>query len=505
MSQAFFVFIQEDASGEPYQPEGAPQVLGLSWGVLGGCERAELAVPAQPGTLRFWQALLGKPVQILNKFGSLVWWGYVHAVAQPAGSLEHKCSLEGMANRVAVAYTSIEPAPNSYGEAMQTDWAVDRDSSALYGQKDLLLVRGMMAESAALQLRDEILRQRAKPELYLQAQPQRSAMIQREAGAAPLLIECRGWAEQLSWRVYQPPAGVIGNAEAQLGTQTVGNATSATKVAQSFVHNGDNFAPSLLQIRARRFGSPTDALRVSIQADNGSGVPGGLDLASAQVSGASLETEAYPWVKFVFSLPGTLTPGKPYWAVLSRSGSISTSAYYILAADERLSFPAGTLKINNGSVWSARNPPADLVFKLSNTVSTNALLEGIREVYKSGPFSTISVQFESGIFTTPRASRPKPVQQLVREILELGTAAGEEIIYDVTPQRGLIFRLRPTAEETPPYWLSPQGDLRDPGGERLLPGQLPVGAWVQAGREGVMFITRGTLRAPHWQPELESE
>ena len=184
MSQAFFVFIQEDASGEPYQPEGAPQVLGLSWGVLGGCERAELAVPAQPGTLRFWQALLGKPVQILNKFGSLVWWGYVHAVAQPAGSLEHKCSLEGMANRVAVAYTSIEPAPNSYGEAMQTDWAVDRDSSALYGQKDLLLVRGMMAESAALQLRDEILRQRAKPELYLQAQPQRSAMIQPEAGAA---------------------------------------------------------------------------------------------------------------------------------------------------------------------------------------------------------------------------------------------------------------------------------------------------------------------------------
>jgi hypothetical protein len=318
-----------------------------------------------------------------------------------------------------------------------------------------------------------------------------------------LQIDCHGWAEQLSWRVYQPPAGVIGNTAAQQGTQAVGNTTSASKVAQSFVFDGDNFAPSLLQVRIRRQGSPNDALRVSIQSDN-NGVPSGVELASAQVSGAVLEGEAYPWVSFIFSLSPQLTPGKTYWVVFARTGTITASAYYVLTIDEKLSFPAGVLKINNGSAWSARNPLADLVFKLTSTVQTSALLEGMQAVFGREPFSEFSVQFESGIYTVPLTSQPKPVQQWVNEILALGTSNGEEIIYTVTPQRELIFRLKPTLADSPPYWLTDQGELRDPGGGDLLPGHLPVGAWVQTSQQGAMFITGGEICAPGWLPKLES-
>jgi hypothetical protein len=500
MSQDFFVFLHDGVNGQIYQPERAAQVLALSWCALGGCKHAKFSVPAYPGSLMFWQSLLGKPVQIYNKFGNLVWWGYVHALAQPVGSLRQICSLVGMANRVAVAYTALEPNASSYGEALQTEWTEDSESIALYGQKDLLLVKGMMAESAAIQLRDEALRQRAKPKIQLQPN---SAAPSDEKPDMTLQIDCRGWAEQLSWRVYQPPAGVIGNTAAQQGTQAVGNTTSASKVAQSFVFDGESFAPSLLQVRIRRQGSPNDWLRVSIQSD-ANGVPSGVEVANGQVSGTELDSEAYPWVKFVFSLAPQLTPGKTYWIVFSRTGTITASAYYVLAIDEKLSFPAGVLKINNGSAWLTRNPIADLVFKLTSAVQTSALLEEVQSVFKRGPFSQVSVQFESGIYTTPLGSRPKPVEQLVKEILALGTSTGEEIIYSVTPQRGLIFRLKPTPVESPPFWLTDQGEVRDPGGERLLPGQLPVGTWVETSHRGTMFITAGEIRAPDWLPKLES-
>ena len=500
MSQVFFVFLQNGVEGQFYQPERAARVLALSWTALGGCKHAKFSVPAYPGSLMFWQELLGKPVQIYNKFGGLVWWGYVHALTQPVGSLREVCSLEKMANRVAIAYTALEPNASSYGEALQTEWAEDSESIALFGQKDLLLVKGMMAESAALQLRDEVLRQRAKPKIKLQP---KSAATSDERAEMTLQVDCRGWAEQLSWCVYQLPAGVIGNTAAQQGTQAVGNTTSASKVAQSFVFEGDSFAPSLLQVRIRRQGSPNDALRVSIQSDN-NGVPSGVELANAQVSGLELDSEAYPWVKFAFSLAPQLTPGKTYWVVFSRTGTITSSAYYVLAIDEKLSFPAGVLKINNGSVWSARNPLADLVFKLTNVVQTSALLEGMQSVFKEGPFTQVSVQFESGTYTTPLTSRPKPVEQLVKEILALGTSTGEEIIYTVTPQRELIFRLKPALADSPPYWLTDLGELHDPGGGDLLPGHLPVGAWVQTNQQGAMFITAGEIRAPDWLPKLES-
>lgn len=92
MSQVFFVFLQDGVDGQFYQPEREARVLALSWSALGGCERAELAVTIQPGSLKFWQGLVGKPVQIYNRLGSLVWWGYVHSLAQSTGSLREVCS-----------------------------------------------------------------------------------------------------------------------------------------------------------------------------------------------------------------------------------------------------------------------------------------------------------------------------------------------------------------------------------------------------------------------------
>jgi len=265
-SEPFFVFLMNESTGLPYQPEGATQVVSLSWRALGGCERAELQVSGLPQSLELWKDWLGKAVLIRNAFGSLVWWGYVQALSKQAGAVEQDCTLADVANRVAVAYTSLNPNGAQYGEAMLTDWAEDAASVALYGRKELLLTRGMMAESTALQLRAQVLRQRACPGIRLQPrQDQLANEKKKEEETELLLVQCLGWAERLSWRFYQAPQAVLGNAVAQQGIQSLGNSSSFIKAAQSFLVSSAAFSPNQLQVRARRNGSPNDALLVAIQ------------------------------------------------------------------------------------------------------------------------------------------------------------------------------------------------------------------------------------------------
>jgi len=106
--------------------------------------------------------------------------------------------------------------------------------------------------------------------------------------------------------------------------------------------------------------------------------------------------------------------------------------------DEKLSFEEGTFKTYNGSAWAARNPQTDLIFKLSSAISTNDLLEAALAGLQGEPFRQVSIQFQSGINTVPLSERPKPVKQVVAEVLELGTANNIPITCTVTPQRELF-------------------------------------------------------------------
>jgi hypothetical protein len=172
--------------------------------------------------------LIGKSVRIYNRLGSLEWWGYVQSAAREEGAYALSRSLDDLANRVAVSYTELQPQGENFGVAKRTEWAEDVRSAAVYGQKDMLLDGGLMAESSALQLRDLTLARLAEPaaRLSLFAGAKEDPGRHAERTRAAIRLECLGWYARLGWRVYQPPAGMLGNASAQQGSQSLGNTSS---------------------------------------------------------------------------------------------------------------------------------------------------------------------------------------------------------------------------------------------------------------------------------------
>jgi hypothetical protein len=228
-----------------------------------------------------------------------------------------------MANRVAVRYTELSPDGGSFGEVNQTEWAEDTTSAAVFGRKELLMERGLMSASAALQF--------ARPHARLlraalRAHDSARYSTGRHSSAAggirrTVYLDCLGWFARLAWRVYQPPACLFGNTSSQQGSQSLGNSTSFQRVGQSFRTAGSAALPAQMQARLRRYGSPGDAIKVALQRKiTAAGSPSGVDLASAIISGASLASEAYPWTVFTFSNPPQLDRGHallagfhPHW------------------------------------------------------------------------------------------------------------------------------------------------------------------------------------------------
>ena len=501
-----FEVVLSSTEGKPVLLAGSLRVRMLSWAARGGCERALVDLENAPGSFSQWTDLPGKAVRIYNQFGSLVWWGYVQGASREEGSYALSRSLASLANRVAVRYTELEPQGESFGSPRQTNWAEDQASVLAFGKKELLLERGLMAGNAALQLRDQTLSRSAEPELRLSLakRPSEAQNPREDPSPAAIHLECLGWYHRLNWRVYQAPMGLLGNASAQQGSQSLGNTTSFQKAAQSFLTDSSAALPAQAQVRVRRFGSPTDSLKLALQADNGSGSPSGVDLAAASLVGANLAPEAYPWATFGFIPSPQLLANTSYWLVLSRTGAVSAANYYLLAVDEKLSYPEGTFKTYNGSVWTGRSVPADLVFKLSTVWESTDLLAEAAGLFLGDPFSRVSVECRSGVFLTSSSANPLPADRFAQSLMELGTERLTGMVCMVDQQLALVFAERPTAQEAGQWTLSPEGDLRKPGGELCLPGELPVGAWLRCGEHPPVFITRGQISAPDWMPRLES-
>ena len=270
-----------------------------------------------------WTDLPGKAVPFTINLAA---WsvGVCQGASREEGSYALSRSLASLFNRVAVRYTELEVQGESFG-CHQTNWAEDEASVLAFGKKELLLERGLMAGNAALQLRDQTLSRSAEPELRLSLakRPSEAQNPREDPSPAAIHLECLGWYHRLNWRVYQAPMGLLGNASAQQGSQSLGNTTSFQKAAQSFLTDSSAALPAQAQVRVRRFGSPTDSLKLALQADNGSGSPSGVDLAAASLVGANLAPEAYPWATFGF-IPSAMTLGEHQLLVgLSRTGAVS--------------------------------------------------------------------------------------------------------------------------------------------------------------------------------------
>lgn len=156
----------------------------------GGYVAAEIDVDGSQAHL--WDVLgwLRRPVEITGDNGQELWAGYVNEVEIATGSgAVCTLSLDGVANRVAVAYAA-EAAGGGY-ERGTTPWAEDAASIRRYGVKEYLHVQGQSEEEDALSVRDRLLRALAAPKADRNLQG---------GGEVRARLLCLGWAQTLKWR-----------------------------------------------------------------------------------------------------------------------------------------------------------------------------------------------------------------------------------------------------------------------------------------------------------------
>ncbi|MGA9397055.1 MAG: choice-of-anchor R domain-containing protein [Anaerolineaceae bacterium] len=448
------------------QPRFIFKPLACSWHAMGGPDRARIAVSGDPRALPSLSALHGMPITIHDPRGDPYWWGYLHGISIQDGLLAHSLNLDGIANRVAVLYT-LPARPPAGGDGItsrMTPWAEDPASQSLYGIHEHILELGGVSESGALSVRNS--------ELALNAYP-RWSVRRSAAGSMPVMLECRGWIETLTWRYYSCDIGYIGNTHPASGVTSLGT-WAIRKLAQSFTPS-NSWPVESVGLRLRKVGSGhADQLKVEICADAG-GQPGtALGMALVAPTGLPAGME---WVELTLDDPIVLSTGNPCWLVASRSGVPDDANHYIIDLDEELGFSGGCLKLWDGAVWHARSPDADLVFTLNGNAETTTQVVEI--ITNSGQFlAGTRIEIPSGVYTTPWREGRKSALDELEALMVLGDSEGRELLARVDANRVLVVE-RKTMPGEADWQVASDGRQVDQHGVRQPRWRVPVGRWVK--------------------------
>ena len=469
------------------QPRFDFKVKHLGWSVRGGCDQALIEIGTErvfnEADVQQLEGLLRCPVCIHNDYGEAVWWGFVQGLDQALGGMLTRLSLDGMANRVAVAYHELASA-GSVGVAKQTPWADDLDSQAVFGVRERIIEQGVLDDDAALQLRDATLAR--------DAQPHRRWLPGAHNSGWQVRLFCLGWIHSLKWRYYQCDHGLIANTPPQHGTQFLGNTYSDLWLAQSFIP-AVNMDLRNVAVRMRRVGLPADDARIQIQSDD-NGKPSGVALGQALVSPGDVSSDGYPWVTFAFDPAVTVVQGSPVWIVLQRAGQPSQTDYYLLGVDESMAFEGGIFRVYNHVVtsWIPRYPDADLLFRVTATQDNAMQMADVMAA--TGQFLRGMVfQDEPGLVSVPYQPEPLSGYALLLALLQAGTDSGRELGVTVSNDLRLVVSQLPVLGESDCF-VDEEGRYYDALHTRLAVGTLPVGKWVRLlGTSAVAFMAEGRL------------
>lgn len=483
------VFLDRDFA-RTSQPEGEFAVEKLTWNILGGADTAVLRGDGRKVAVGELDGLLRWPVEIYNGLDEMVWWGFVSQVQYGAGKRRVSVSIEEMANRIKVRYTTLAPA-GQMGEICQTDWADDLKSQAVYGVKELVLERGTMDEDSVVQVRDMALAELSKPQVTVKRV--------KEADSGVRLV-CSGWMDSLKWKYVQPVAGMVANSPGQVGVQWLGNTYADLWLGQS-ITPAEDMAIQMVEVRLRKEGTPTDSARIQVETDN-SGKPSGTYLGQSLISGANIGNEGYPWVRFEFDPAVEISHDVKVWLVLGRSESPSQSNYYLVGVDESMSFAGGEFRIYNHVVtnWVKRVPDCDLLFRVTATQDTGVQME---TVFADGnQFLDGMVVEDTGVESVPYLARPMTCYEYLLRLLEMGTISGRKLIAEVDRERRLVVREQEEMDEND-FYVDEDGVFYDHLNNRLEEGMVPLGRWVRI--KGLDEMPANFIEEMEWDGQLKGE
>ena len=456
---------------------GKMRVNSMSWHRLGGAQEASLTVFAGPQDLADLVNLLRCGVELRDGIDNLCWWGFVHEVQVRIGAIEIGASLASMYNRVAVAYSYVEPGSQLVGQRKTTAWADNLDSQAEYGVKELLHMGAGMSDAAAEALRDVLVAQRAWPQgsgSQGWGLPRGRARYSGAQNSLSATLLCRGWYETLRWdypSVAAPEAAYRGTPTDYTGVYA---AAGSVRHAQSFTVGSQAIVAVTVGGQYRRVGTPGDNLVVALQADT-AGAPSGVDLASATLAGATLETSCG---QINLSLgPVTLAAGTKYWIVWKRSGALDATNYVQMGLRASTGY-AGEFKTYDGAAWGGASIYTAYFVVLNGDTETTQQIADL--VTASGQFLTgLEIEAASGVTTGSFLDGNNDGMTALEALLGMGGANGRRLNATVTPELRLRIWEEP-ANSTVEYQMDRWGRLfAYPGGDMVDEFRAPVGAWVR--------------------------
>jgi hypothetical protein len=447
------------------------QVDSLDWSVYGGCSKAEISVTGPEEDL--WSLLdyLRYGATVLNKFGKPIWWGYVHAVTVPVGEITIGASLEKLYNDVSVAYSLIQTDKQTIGYRKTTAWSSTARSITEYGRKQFLSSQSSLSDDMATARRDAILERFGYPGQTFDF---------GSAGNKTAKIQCKGWWDTLRWQ-YANVAAVPGLSYQTTSAteQAVGSSSANSKVMMVINLSGRSLNSLGVQVYARKQGSPTDDLVLSVyQANDNTDVPEGSSLGSVNVAGGSM-SGSLAWVGGLFSSEAQLRADKDYCLVVSRSGAVNASNYFVVNVNTGLGFTHGFFKIYGGSSWADRSPDADMPFIISvnnNVESTNQIRE-LCQTY--GQFFVMShIEAASGLMLPSYQDGDTMAIDVIEALMDSGGANGRRIISAVDVNRTASFWEEPVSN-TGVYKLDRHGRLLTEALTPIEESEPPIGVYCQ--------------------------
>lgn len=444
------------------------EVTRMRWSDRGGCDSAELKIWGTQMELWQWLNYLRYAIEISDDHGTPVWWGYIHQVTAPSGRWNIGATLDGMYNRVKTAYSLLREDSTMIGARVTTAWAYDQESIDDYGLMEFLSTQGLLSAEAAEALRDAILDVRSGPQgivdPYAAGDPNTATVI------------CRGWGYTMGWR-YASIAAVTATAISTTSAteQAVGAAAANTRAAE--VWNIAQAANAVtVSIYGRKQGSPTDNLVLSIYAVDDNDVPTGSALGSVSIAGSTISS-SLGWISGTLSSAAQLKTHTDYALVVSRSGSVNATNYYVVNANEAdpSTWP---FKLYDGSSWANRSPAADMPFLIgvNNQVESTQQIRDL--VLSYAPLiDDVEIDVASGYDWPSFRDGDTTAKAEVETLLDVGGVNGRRLLYRIDPNRRMWVWEEPDVA-TVEYSLDAQGKLRITG--NVIPELIrPVGVWCK--------------------------
>lgn len=470
-------FYDRALSGTPLLANSGVEykVNSLRWGVWGGPITATITALGGEKALGDLFSRLRCPIEVVDEQGRVCWWGYVSGVRIRIGQLEVAVSLDQMANRVAVAYSYIEPGTQTVGIRKTTAWVEDTSSQGIYGIKEFI--------SSASGLADAVATARANVLLALRKLPQSSASYQGGSGnTVSAILECRGWWETLNWRYYPSgaPVGTSYKETAGSTIQTMGNVTGAGALIQDFTTPAvpGYSEPLSVAVYLRRTATvPASSFIVTIEE---AGTPFGRfavnSLFYGEMTPAAVPT-TIQWVTFTPLVAKTMKANTVYRLMLF--GNVPPDTYYYtLGVNEALGYGGGALKlVGTGGVEAARSPDADLLFDIgvANTPDTTLIAAG---AIGYGQFITaVDIETPAGVDMTAYSDGDSLVKDLVEDLMLSGGPNGRRLLATVDVNRKARIYEEPAAIAT--YLMDRTGRLMTSKGGAVVPYMPPVGVYVR--------------------------